>query len=60
MNLLCNKGFSAREALTFLEMLKTENSKEAQIAASLYFRKKLAACQEPPGDFVETIVFISF
>lgn len=61
MNLLSNKGFCAREALVFLEMLKMGNSKEAQIASSLYFRKKLAACQEPPVDFVEAIVcfFIS-
>ncbi|CAK5085161.1 unnamed protein product [Meloidogyne enterolobii] len=26
------------------------------VAASLYFRKKLAACQEPPEELVETII----
>nr|CAD2174983.1 unnamed protein product [Meloidogyne enterolobii] len=48
--------FCAKECSTFLDLLLSTRSKESQVAASLYFRKKLAACQEPPEELVETII----
>uniref|UniRef100_A0A915MLX6 PNPLA domain-containing protein n=1 Tax=Meloidogyne javanica TaxID=6303 RepID=A0A915MLX6_MELJA len=48
--------FCAKECATFLDLLLSTRSKESQVAASLYFRKKLAACQEPPEELVETII----
>ncbi|KAL7072703.1 hypothetical protein ACQ4LE_007683 [Meloidogyne hapla] len=48
--------FCAKECATFLDLLRSTRSRESQVAASLYFRKKLAACQEPPEELVETII----
>ena len=64
--------FCPTECAIFLDLLRATRSKESQvlakynqtrtfftqfqIAASVYFRKKLAACQEPPSELIETIV----
>uniref|UniRef100_A0A183BJJ3 Importin subunit alpha n=1 Tax=Globodera pallida TaxID=36090 RepID=A0A183BJJ3_GLOPA len=48
--------FCVAECSTFLDQLRHERSRESQIAASLYFRKKLAACQEPPYELIEPII----
>lgn len=48
--------FCAVECSNFLDFLRSTRSRESQIAASLYFRKKLAACQEPPSELVEPII----
>ncbi|KAI1726884.1 importin subunit alpha-1 [Ditylenchus destructor] len=60
MNLLTNKGFSSHEASIFLGMLDAQSSMEAQIASSLFFRKKLAACQEPPTELITAILNASW
>uniref|UniRef100_A0A915DE78 Importin subunit alpha n=1 Tax=Ditylenchus dipsaci TaxID=166011 RepID=A0A915DE78_9BILA len=57
MSLLRNKGlFSPHESSIFLAMLDSQSSSEAQLAASLFFRKKLASCQEPPSELIGEII----
>ncbi|KAL3101137.1 hypothetical protein niasHS_001597 [Heterodera schachtii] len=48
--------FCVAECAIFLDMLRHQKSRESQIAASLYFRKKLAACQEPPNELIEPMI----